>query len=243
MTLRVRRVAATAVLAILACLAAAPGIAAAAQVGGWSHPRPGKGVIDMVIRTCGSSYGWERVAADNGLSAPFIVYEERSYKITCYSKTNPPTAKPPAVTKPSARGGWTMPLIGARCVSGWGAPRAGHSHHGIDLVSSSRAVVAAALGKVIFEGYETGGAGNYIKIRHGTGPGARIGVYMHLAGPSPLSVGDSVVKGQYVGKSGDTGDPKPGAIHLHFELRTREYEHWVDPTPYLEAHGVNVPGC
>lgn len=240
MTLRARRVIATAILALIALVAAMPGIAAAAA-SKQTHPRAGKGVIDMVIRVCGSSYGWERVAADNGLTAPYIVYAERSYKITCYAKTSAPAAKPKA-TKPASASrvsasGWTHPLPGARCGDGWGAPRIGHQHQGIDLFRPRGTLVLAAHAGTVERVKWSNSAGWYVVLAHGNGV---YSLYMHLGtGTIRVEKGDRVKPGQPIAKEGSTGDAS--APHLHFEVHTNGL--W-NPRPagdFLLAHGVAIP--
>lgn len=238
---RARRLAAIAALATISLLVGLPGLAAAAS-SRQTSPRPGLGVIDMVQRMCnGSSYGWQRVAADNGVKGPnYIVYADRKYNVTCYKpgsagSTSKPSTKP-TKTSPSA---WVNPLPHSTCISGWGAARIGHSHHGLDLVSSAKYVVAIARGVVVFNGYESGGAGYYVKVRHSK---SLVSVYMHLASRPGLDVGDVLNPGDIVGRQGGSGDAD-GRIHLHFELRrTVDYGTWFNPAPTLRAHGIRI-GC
>lgn len=62
-----------------------------------------------------------------------------------------------------------------------------------------------------------GGAGNYIEINHGGGYKTR---YLHLRASNPfaagIAVGVSVVQGQLIAYSGDTGGVQP---HLHFDMK------------------------
>jgi murein DD-endopeptidase MepM/ murein hydrolase activator NlpD len=134
---------------------------------------------------------------------------------------------------------YTFPILGPHDFGGpedrFGAPRAGHTHQGQDILAAcGLPVVAARGGRVQYAGYE-GAAGNYVVI---DGVGTPYDTaYMHLAQPSPLRTGDPVLTGQPIGIVGDTGDAT--ACHLHFELWGPPgwYEGGspVDPLPYLRT--------
>ena len=96
---------------------------------------------------------------------------------------------------------------------GVGAPRAGHTHQGQDVLADCGTPLQAARGgRVQYKAYQSA-AGNYIVI---DGKGTRHDyVYMHLKKPSPLGKGDRVKTGQKIGAVGSTGDAT--ACHLHFE--------------------------
>lgn len=134
--------------------------------------------------------------------------------------------------------GYEFPILGAHDYGGpegrFGAPRAGHTHQGQDVLAAcGLPVVAARGGQVQYSGYE-GAAGNYVVI---DGKGTQYDmVYMHLAKPSPLSTGDTVRTGEPIGIVGDTGDAT--GCHLHFEIWTAPgwYEGGspIDPLPFLK---------
>src|SRR5438067_1093930 len=116
----------------------------------------------------------------------------------------------------------------------YGAPRPGHTHQGQDVLSPcGTRLVAAQGGTVVYSGFQSA-AGNYIVI-HGL-DGFDNG-YMHMAGSSPFTKGDTVFTGQQIGVVGDTGDAT--ACHLHFEVWTAPgwYSggHTIDPLPLLQA--------
>ena len=109
---------------------------------------------------------------------------------------------------------------------------AGRGHQGQDLLAKcGKRVVAAEPGRVRYVKYQSA-AGNYVVIK---GPG-RDEVYMHLAKPSKLRVGQRVKAGDLVGRVGQTG--RASACHLHFEMWSKPG--WyrggavLDPTPYLK---------
>lgn len=94
---------------------------------------------------------------------------------------------------------------------GW---RWGRRHTGIDIPARSGAPVGSAgRGVVGFAGWNAGGYGNLVVIRH------RLGFeswYAHLSSVS-TSVGRSVVGGSRIGYVGSTG--RSTGPHLHFEVR------------------------
>lgn len=117
----------------------------------------------------------------------------------------------------------------------FGAGRDGHSHQGQDVFARCGTRLAAARGGVVkFKQYHAA-AGHYIVI-DGDGTGVDY-AYMHMAGPSPLEVGDRVFTGQQIGQVGDSGNAS--GCHLHFELW--EAPGWYDggrpfdPYPSLVA--------
>lgn len=102
---------------------------------------------------------------------------------------------------------------------------------GIDLYSDCRMVRAAFDGTVEKVAYQSGGYGNYIKIRHDDG----FSLYAHLA-RIHVNVGDLVIAGQNIGEEGSTGFST--GIHLHFELRDLQ-DKVQDPTPYFIEKPTN----
>lgn len=134
--------------------------------------------------------------------------------------------------------GYAFPVLGphefALGAGRFGAPRAGHTHQGQDVMAAcGTPLVAARGGTVQYAGFQAA-AGNYIVI-DGRGTPDDF-MYAHLAEPSPLHTGDAVRTGQPIGVVGDTGDAQ--GCHLHFEM-------WgppgwyqggspFDPLPYLE---------
>ena len=103
----------------------------------------------------------------------------------------------------------------------WGIER----HRGIDIGGNVGDTVSAAdNGKVISTGYD-GRSGNNIEIDHGRG---YVTFYAHLS-EIGVSVGQTVAKGQYIGKVGNTGHST--GSHLHFEIRINNV--LVNPLKYI----------
>lgn len=94
-----------------------------------------------------------------------------------------------------------------------------HGYNSVDLASYHGApIYAAASGVVILSkgsGWN-GGYGNYIVIKH---PNGTQTLYAHLSA-NLVRVGESVTRGQQIGKMGNTGRTSgPTGVHLHFEVR------------------------
>ena len=84
---------------------------------------------------------------------------------------------------------------------------------GIDIGAPKGApVIAADSGYVVQAGWSNVGYGNMILINHGNGYLTR---YAHLSALN-VEVGDSVKKGQLIGRVGSTGNST--GPHLHFEI-------------------------
>lgn len=103
-------------------------------------------------------------------------------------------------------------------------------HRGIDISGGNAAgslVVAGASGTVVEAGWSTGGYGNYCLIDHGNGVET---LYAHMLDDSLMvNPGDTVQKGQTLGRVGNTG--YSFGAHLHFEVRINGNR--VNPAPYL----------
>lgn len=110
-------------------------------------------------------------------------------------------------------------------ISGWGF------HGGIDLAGGNGAlhgapVYATRAGRVITAVTSDSGYGIYVLIDHGDGYSS---LYAHMS-VRYVSVGDTVAKGQMIGKVGDTGNSR--GAHLHFEIRY--YGEKKDPLNYVK---------
>lgn len=97
-------------------------------------------------------------------------------------------------------------------------------------------VLAAADGKVVKKGSNmstTNGYGHSLTIDHGSGIST---LYAHGAHASKFKVGDRILKGQVVYRSGSTGAST--GPHLHFEVRRNGKA--VDPSPYFNNNGQSA---
>lgn len=110
----------------------------------------------------------------------------------------------------------------SRISGGFGDPRPGHTHKGIDIPTAAGSkVVATAGGTVEFVG-NRGAYGNLIKIKHDDGTTETR--YGHLKGfAAGLKAGDRVQQGQMIaisgGERGAPGAGRSSGPHLHYEVR------------------------
>ena len=111
-----------------------------------------------------------------------------------------------------------------------GRPIGESIHNGIDLASTAHAPVEAANhGKVVFSGF-IGIYGNAILIDHGQGI---FSFYSHL-GMMDVQVGQSVRKGEMIGRTDTTG--LAGGDHLHFGVFAgRDF---VNPQEWWDPHWI-----
>ncbi|HEV2727823.1 MAG TPA: peptidoglycan DD-metalloendopeptidase family protein [Solirubrobacterales bacterium] len=130
---------------------------------------------------------------------------------------------PSSTDSPSGPVRFLRPVAGPMG-DGFGAPRTGYRHQGIDFpVPEGTRVGASGVGTTIFAGYNSGGFGNLVVIQH------RLGYttwYAHLSSITSW-VGEQVEGGTRIGYVGSTG--RSTGPHLHFEVR--RYDTPVDPAP------------
>jgi len=113
--------------------------------------------------------------------------------------------------------------FGVRRLPGHAARR----HEGIDIAApQGTGVFVATEGRVMRTGYEAGGYGRFIEVRH---PNGMSTLYAHLQ-RIDVATGDTVEAGTRIGLVGSTG--RSTGPHLHFEVRRGERQ--VNP--------VNVMG-
>lgn len=102
----------------------------------------------------------------------------------------------------------------------------GRTHTGVDIPAASGTQVGAAgRGVVAFAGWNDGGYGNLVVVRH------RLGFetwYAHLSAIA-VSEGEAVAGGSVIGAVGSTGHST--GPHLHFEVR--QFGTPIDPVPRL----------
>jgi len=130
---------------------------------------------------------------------------------------------------------WAWPLGSASCyisshygyrdpsVSGWGF------HGGTDITGGGihgKPVYATKGGKVITAVTSNSGYGIYVLIDHGNGYSS---LYAHMSARY-VNTGDTVKKGQMIGRVGSTGNST--GPHLHFEIRV--YGEKKNPMNYVK---------
>lgn len=98
-------------------------------------------------------------------------------------------------------------------------------HNGIDLSASYENVYSVLDGVITEAGWDNGGGGNYIKVRHSNRFET---AYLHLS-QIYYKVGEIVKAGYIIGKSGNSGNST--GPHLHFSVK--EYGQFINPTEFL----------
>jgi len=123
--------------------------------------------------------------------------------------------------------GYIWPARGM-LTSGYGW-RWGRMHQGIDIAADvGTPIYAAAKGVVEFAGWNSGGYGNMVEVRHADGSMTR---YAHM-NAIHVSVGQRVDQGEQLGEMGSTGYST--GPHLHFEVHVPS-QGTVNPIAYLPA--------
>ena len=114
------------------------------------------------------------------------------------------------------------------CPDGFGPKASGGQNDGINVsVPEGTPIKAAEDGVVAYAGSELKGYGNLVLLRHANG---FVTAYAHA---SELNVkkGETVKRGQVIGKAGSTGNVT--GPQLHFEVRKGATP--VDPAQYLSG--------
>ncbi|MDX1807502.1 MAG: peptidoglycan DD-metalloendopeptidase family protein [Paenisporosarcina sp.] len=134
------------------------------------------------------------------------------------TNTNTSVSAPAQTPEPVVSSGtWTRPAAG-RFSSTYGARNIGSGnefHYGSDIANSVGTPVVSAADGIISHAGPMGTYGNVIMVTHSINGQIFTTVYAHLSGIN-ASVGQSVSKGQLVGKMGSTG--RSTGSHLHFEV-------------------------
>ena len=141
-----------------------------------------------------------------------------------------PVADPlPETTPTGTTGNSSVSLrwpVRGKVIQGFGPKATGGQNDGINVaVPEGTPIKAAEDGVVAYAGSELKGYGNLVLVRHSNG---FVTAYAHA---SELSVkkGESIKRGQVIGKAGSTGNVT--SPQLHFEVRKGATP--VDPTQYL----------
>ena len=174
---------------------------------------------------------------DKILKEYYATSNQQTTTLVSGGNANPSTTKPSGGGSYNTNDSWAWPIGNRWCyisskfgyrdasISGWGF------HGGIDLAGGNGAlhgapVYATRAGRVISAVTSDSGYGIYVLIDHGDGYSS---LYAHMS-VRYVSAGDTVAKGQMIGRVGDTGNSRKA--HLHFEIRY--YGEKKDPLNYVK---------
>jgi len=140
----------------------------------------------------------------------FQDYEQQLEKDLLPNPTSLPTPYSPLPT-PHPPSRFIQPAQGI-LTSGYGW-RWGRMHRGIDIAGPvGTPILASAAGEVVFSGWNNGGYGNLVEIRHQDGTITRYAHNSQLL----VSVGQAVRQGDAIALMGSTGYST--GPHCHFEI-------------------------
>lgn len=120
--------------------------------------------------------------------------------------------------------------FGARSCSGCSS-----FHSGVDFTpGAGTPVQAIADGVVVGSSVVDGSWGVHVTLRHDVDGVTYFSSYAHLqSGSMGLSLGDTVARGQVVGRVGNTGQSY--GAHLHFTIQTADRT-FIDPVSWMREH-------
>lgn len=189
---------------------------------------------------------YQSAASDSALGGPVPVVDDSTQLLAAaplgseaYAPINRPAAgqvvSPDMPALPNADeflpeapnyfNGYVWPTTGT-LTSGYGR-RWGRMHHGVDIAGPvGTPIVAAASGVIERAGWNSGGYGNLIDIRHADGSMTRYAHNSRLL----VSSGQQVAQGQQIAEMGSTGYST--GPHLHFEVHLQG-QGTVNPISYL----------
>ena len=165
-----------------------------------------------------------------------------SFQMTDTSAISTPPAAQFSTTISSSQSDQTtgelISPVNGRISSGFGQ-RARGNHEGIDYAVPVGTSILASTGGIVSFAGEKGGYGNLVVIQDSNGIETR---YAHLSSIN-VAKGDSVIAGQEIAKSGNTG--LSTGPHLHFEVRKNGTP--IDPKTMLgsaaqASSGSESPG-
>ena len=126
-----------------------------------------------------------------------------------------------------------------------GSIHLGGEHKGVDLSDGLNTPLYSIVnGTITNKGFDSNGFGNYIVMKDSVSKQGFL--YGHMKDPSPLNVGDTVVKGSLVGYEGTTGNSTGNHVHVQ-SLDLTNYDSWqfglpissyLNPTLFMEFPNV-----
>nr|WP_246140331.1 peptidoglycan DD-metalloendopeptidase family protein [Euhalothece natronophila] len=187
----------------------------------------------MVFSSTESSEDKQEIDADSLASAPIKIEFYNHFLNLPIGETVSPEL--PALSSPDQYlpepgeefDGYIWPAEGV-FTSGYGQ-RWGRMHRGIDIAGPiGTPILAAAPGEVIFAGWNNGGFGKLVKLKH---PDETVTLYAHN-NRILVQKGQEVDQGEQIAEMGTTG--RSTGPHLHFEIHPHE-QGAVDPLAHLPS--------
>lgn len=131
----------------------------------------------------------------------------------------------------SAIGGWQFPYSNYVVTSKFGELRSGGKRHkGVDLVGQgSKHIYPINNGTVIHGGYDPGGYGNYVVVKHDD---SYWSLYAHMS-KMYVKIGQSVSKTTILGVEGSTGYSTGSHLHLEVRKGSNSSANAIDPIKFL----------
>jgi murein DD-endopeptidase MepM/ murein hydrolase activator NlpD len=131
---------------------------------------------------------------------------------------------------------WVLPTTGFHISTWFGEAGPYWStgfHTGIDFATAYGTPVVSVTNAMVVQTGWDGPYGNQIRMQLENGDEVW---YNHLSSIE-VTVGETILKGQEIGRVGDTGNAY--GYHLHFEYRlASDLENGVDPLPFFEEHSL-----
>ena len=131
---------------------------------------------------------------------------------------------------------WVLPTSGFRISTLFGeaGPYWSSGYHtGVDFATAYGTPAVAVTGAIVIQTGWDGPYGNQVRLQLENGDEVW---YNHLSSIDVVT-GQAVVKGQQVGRIGDTGNSYGAHLHLEYRLASNLSD-GVDPMPFLAEHGV-----
>jgi murein DD-endopeptidase MepM/ murein hydrolase activator NlpD len=131
-----------------------------------------------------------------------------------------PSPGGPLPTGTKAAGGITCPVtVGLVMGDGWGQPRTGHTHQGLDIFGDMGSPAVAPFTGTVIDANSDEGAGGLggrsVTIRATGGPLDGTEVYLAHLDRVDVEAGQGVTGGQQVGAVGNSGNARGGDSHIH----------------------------
>jgi murein DD-endopeptidase MepM/ murein hydrolase activator NlpD len=186
----------------------------------------------VALATGGSNLPAHTVSSNAADRLPTLLAPSRS----AAPRANRGTRPTPTGTQPASAPSWVTPMASFRVTSCYGMRR-GRPHQGIDLADHPGAkILAAHAGTVVAAGWNSGGYGNMVIIKHNQ---HLFTLYGHSS-KVLVHVGQRVAAGQPIALEGSTGHVT--GPHLHFEVWTAMW-HRISPGPFLAKQGIHLSRC